>query len=144
MTRCRHFLAATLSALGLLLCALPAGAQEQQPLATSGGAGRSFPANALRGTVGFIGGNKVLLNGEEVRSAPGLRVFNAKNHLVMPARLQGKSYTVHYVMERSTRMLHTVWLISEAEAAKPRAAPGMVVRNFQFESQLPEPATPQR
>jgi len=41
-------------------------------------------------------------------------------------------------MEHSTRMLQTVWLISEAEAARPRAAPGMVVRNFQFESQLPE------
>jgi len=140
MTRCRHFLAATLSTLGLLLCALPAAAQEQQPLAASGGAGRSFPTNALRGSVGFIGGNKVLLNGVEVRSAPGLRVFDAQNRLLAPAKVRGKTYTVHYVMERSTRMLQTVWLISEAEAAKPRAAPGMVVRNFQFESQLPESA----
>jgi len=140
MTRCRHLLAATLSCLGLTLCALPAGAQVQQPLAAQGGAGRSFPANALRGSVSFLGANKVLLNGEAVRSAPGLRVFDAKNHLVMPHTLRDKTYTVHYVMERPTRMLQTVWLISEAEAAKPRAAPGMVVRNFQFESEQPDTA----
>jgi len=138
MTRCRNLLAATLSCLGLTLCAPPAGAQVQQPPAASGGAGRSFPANALRGSVSFIDGNKVLLNDEAVRSAPGLRVFDAKNHLVMRHTLRGKTYTAHYVMEHSTRMLQTVWLISEAEAARPRATPGMVVRNFQFESQLPE------
>lgn len=140
MTRCRHLLAATLSCLGLTLCALPAGAQVQQPLAASGGAGRSFPAHALRGSVSFIGGNKMLLNGDAVRSAPGLRVFDAKNHLVMQRTLRGKTYTAHYVVERATGMLQTVWLISEAEAARPRAAPGMVVRNFQFESEQPDSA----
>lgn len=138
MTRCRHLLAASLSCLGLMLCALPTQAQVQQPLAATGGAGRSFPANALRGSVSFLGQGKVLLNGEAVRAAPGLRVFDARNHLMMQHAFVGKTYTVHYVMERSTRMLHTVWLISEAEAAKPRAAPGMVVRNFQFESEQPE------
>lgn len=136
MTRCHPLFAAALAASCLLL-ALPAGAQ-QQPLATSGAAARNFPANALRGSVTFLGGNKAQLNDQTVRTAPGLRVLNARNHLVMPHTLRGKTYTVHYVMEPSTRMLQTVWLISEAEAAKPRAAPGMVVRNFRFESELPD------
>lgn len=138
MTRCRHLFATLLACLGLMLCALPASAQVQQPLAATGGAGRSFPANALRGSVSFLGQGKVQLNGEAVRAAPGLRVFDARNHLMMPQAFVGKTYTVHYVIERSTRMLQTVWLISEAEAAKPRAAPGMEVRNFQFESELPD------
>jgi len=137
MTRCDRLLAAMLATLGLALSASPAGAQQQQPLAASGAAARNFPANALRGSVSFIDASKVLLNGEAVRSAPGLRVFDAKNHLVMRHTLRGKTYTAHYVMEPSTRMLQTVWLLSEAEAAKPRAAPGMVVRNFQFESEQP-------
>lgn len=137
MTRCRHF-TATIAALGLLLAVLPASGQ-QQPLATTGAAVRNFPANALRGSVTFVSGNKLLLNGNAVRSAPGLRVFDARNRLVMPGTLRGNTYTVHYVMEASTQMLHTVWLITETEAAKPRAAPGMVVRNFKFESELPEP-----
>lgn len=137
MTRCQRPLAFLLATLGLLLCTLPAMAQQQQPLAPSGAASRNFPASALRGSVSFLDTGKVLLNGEAVRSAPGLRIFDAKNHLVMLHTVRGNTYTVNYVMEKSTHMLQTVWLLSEAEAAKPRAAPGMVVRNFQFESELP-------
>ncbi|OJU92322.1 MAG: hypothetical protein BGO13_03520 [Burkholderiales bacterium 66-5] len=136
MTRCRPLITA-IAALGLLLAGLPASSQ-QQPLATTGAAARNFPASALRGSVTFVSGNKVLLNGNAVRSAPGLRVLDARNRLVMPVTLRGNTYTVHYVLETSTGMLQTVWLITEAEAARPRAAPGMVVRNFKFESELPE------
>ena len=135
MTRCFRPYAFLVATLSVALIGAPAIGQPQEPLATSGAGARSFPSAALRGSVTFVAANKVLLNGEPVRSAPGLRVFDARNHLVMPHTLRGKTYTVHYVTERSTRMLHTVWLLTEAEAAKPRAAPGMVVRNYQFESE---------
>ncbi len=138
MTRCTRLFPCW-AVLAIALAWLPAGA-EQQPLAASGAGVRSFPAAALRGSVTFVAANKVQLNGQPVRSAPGLRVFDARNHLVMPHTLRGKTYTVHYLTERSTGMLHTVWLLTEAEAARPRAAPGMVVRNFSFESEQPEPA----
>ena len=136
MTRCRHFFAAIIAASGLLLAVLPASGQ-QQPLATTGAAARNFPANALRGSVTFVSGNKLLLNGNAVRSAPGLRVFDARNRLVMPGTLRGNTYTVHYLMDASTQMLHTVWLITETEAAAARAAPGLVVRHSTLGSALP-------
>ena len=78
MTRCRHF-TATIAALGLLLAVLPASGQ-QQPLATTGAAVRNFPANALRGSVTFVSGNKLLLNGNAGHAdfplaSPGSGVF---------------------------------------------------------------------
>ncbi|WP_186764579.1 hypothetical protein [Comamonas flocculans] len=137
MNRCRRLLAPAALALLLAGPGLPAQAQ-QQPLAPSGGAARNFPDAALRGSVTFESAQRVLLNGQPLRSAPGLRVFDTHNRLVMAHTLRGKTFTVHYVIERSTGMLHTVWLLSEAEAARPRAAPGMQLRNFRFESELPD------
>ena len=143
MNRCPCFSLHTLGALALAgaaaLLGVPAGAQSGSPTAA---AGRHFPAAALRASVSFEPGSKLQLNGKPARTAPGLRIFNRQNQLVQPHSLRGQTYIAHYLIERSTGLLHTVWLLTEAEAAQPRNAPGMVQRNYQFASDAADaPAT---
>ena len=51
-----------------------------------------------------------------------------------------KKFTVNYLIENSTGMLLTAWILSNAEAAQKRAGSDSVQRNFTFESD----ATPAR
>lgn len=120
-------------ALGLLLPL--AGAQAQVTPPENGVQARTFPPAALRGHVSFSGLRSAQLNGNDVRVAPGLRVFDARNHLVTPTTLRDQKLLVHYLIEPSTGMLQTVWILTRAEARQPRSAPGMVERNFRFSSE---------
>ncbi|MBS0609131.1 MAG: hypothetical protein JSS19_07245, partial [Proteobacteria bacterium] len=61
------------------------------------------------------------LNGKPVRLAPGLRIFNPQNALVFAHGLINQPVKVNYVIEPSTGMLHTVWILTEAETRQPRA-----------------------
>ncbi|MCW5320425.1 hypothetical protein D5039_04275 [Verminephrobacter aporrectodeae subsp. tuberculatae] len=110
----------------LLATLLPAAAQAQ----SAPGAGRSFPQRALRGILTLVSTSEATLNGQPIRLAPGLRLFSPQNALVMAHPLIGQSLRVNYLIEVSTGMLHTVWILTENEAAQPRKGSAAIISNI--------------
>ena len=102
MTRC-----VAAAALALLACALPAQAQLQ----------RNFPATALRGELVVTQPPDVLLNGRAARLAPGARIRDEANLLVMSATLVQRRLPVHFTVDRDG-MLFDVWVLTPAELAR--------------------------
>lgn len=110
--------------------AWPAGAQVQPGL----GGSRPFPEAAERGVLTLHSISEASLNGRTVRLAPGLRLLSPQNTLVTPHSVLGQSFKVNYVIENSTGMLLTAWILTEGEAAQPRKGGDTVQFNFRTES----------
>lgn len=104
----------------------PAQAQVSNPL----GNVRNFPEAAQRGTLTILGVQEARLNSKDVRMAPGMRLFSPQNSLVQRHTVIGQTYKVNYVIEASTGMLHSAWILSEAEAAKPIKGSDAVTNNI--------------
>jgi len=110
---------------------LPAAAQVPAGL----GGVRTFPDAALRGVLTLNTVSEATLNGRAIRLAPGLRLLSPQNTLVMVHSVLGQSYKVNYVIEASTGMLLTAWILTENEAAQPRKGNSDTVQfNFRTES----------
>ncbi|WP_085940302.1 MULTISPECIES: hypothetical protein [Acidovorax] len=124
----RHLVAGLASAL--LYAALPAAAQVQPGL----GGMRNFPDAALRGTLTLNTVSEATLNGRTIRMAPGMRLLSPQNTLVMAHTVLGQSYKVNYVIETSTGMLITAWILTQGEAEQPRKGSDTVERNYRAES----------
>lgn len=86
--------------------------QAQTPAAT---VSRPFPAHAQYGTLVIGEQFQAYLNGDEVRVAPGLRIFNPQNQLVHPHLLKGQKLRVNYVVEPATGYVQTAWILAEHE-----------------------------
>jgi len=86
--------------------ALPAAAQVQ----------RNFTAKALRGEIVFGTPPEVKLNGKPARLAPGARIRDQNNLLLMSGALVGGKAVVNYTTELEG-MLLDVWILSSADAA---------------------------
>ena len=124
-------LIAALACSALLCAALPATAQVVPGL----GGMRNFPDAALRGSLTIDTASEATLNGRSIRMAPGMRLMSPQNTLVMLHTVFGQRYKVNYVIENSTGMLITAWILTEGEAAQPRKGPGDSVQfNFRTES----------
>ncbi|BDI04297.1 hypothetical protein [Sphaerotilus microaerophilus] len=84
---------------------------------------RSFPAQALRGTLKVVDAPDVLLNGSAARLAPGARIRDKNNLLVMSAAIAGQALGVHYTHDFDG-LIKDVWIIRSDEAARfwPRSA----------------------
>ena len=123
----RH-LAAGLSC-ALLMAALPATGQIQPGL----GGMRTFPDAAQRGTLTITASTEAMLNGRPIRMAPGMRLLSPQNSLVMAHTVQGQTYKVNYVIENSTGMLITAWILTQGEAEQPRNGSDTVERNYRSE-----------
>ena len=137
----RHCTARTPQLLALLLAttvgALASGpvlAQAQAPALPAPGAMRNFPEAALRGTLHIDASGQAHINDKAIQMAPGLRIFNPQNALVMRHSVLGQTFTVNYLIEKSTGWLITAWILSKAEVAQPRPGSTNVQRNYQFES----------
>jgi hypothetical protein len=117
-------------ACALLCAALPASAQVQPGL----GGMRTFPDAALRGTLTLNTVSEATLNGRPIRMAPGMRLLSPQNTLVMAHTVLGQSYKVNYVIENSTGMLITAWILTQGEAEQPRKGSDTVERNYRAES----------
>lgn len=101
---------------------------------------RPFPPAALRGLLQITQPPEALLNGEPARLAPGARIFSPQQTLLLSAGLVGQTLVVNYTRD-TYGLLHQVWLLTEAEAALPRA--GWQGSNIRFESQIdPAPDAP--
>ena len=88
------------------LFALPADAQVQ----------RNFPQTALRGAVVFGTAPEIALNGRPARLAPGSRIRDALNLMIVPAALHGGKFLVHYTVDTSG-LVKDVWILTPDEAA---------------------------
>ncbi len=104
----------------------PAQAQVVNPL----GNVRNFPEAAQRGTLTIVSVQEAKLNSRDIRMAPGMRLFSPQNSLVQRHTVIGQTYKVNYVVEASTGMLHSAWILSEAEAAKPFKGSDAVITNI--------------
>ena len=127
MNRC----SALFRSLAALLIALPLSAQAQSGT-------RDFPAKALRGTLVVVQPPNVTMDDRATRLSPGARIYNTNNSLVMSSSLLNKEVVVNYTLDLRDQV-HSVWILTEAEAKEKRAGYG-VQRNFVFESMLPKPA----
>lgn len=96
----------TLSLLAAACIAAPAFAQVQ----------RAFPQNALRGKVLFGVAPDIALNGDSARLAPGARIRDSGNMLVVPGALAGGRYLVNYTVDTSG-LVKDVWILRPEEAA---------------------------
>ena len=139
MNRCRPALVATLAGLSTLLAATLVPATTAQAQAVQ----RSFPAKALRGSMVVVQPPLVAMDDRPTRFAPGARILDSQNKLVMSSTLINQERVVNYTLDQRGQV-HQVWLLTEAEAKEKRAGHG-TQRNFIFESQQASPAgTPAR
>lgn len=74
-----------------------------------------IPAAALAGTLQVLQPPEVLLNGQPARLAPGARIHDRDNLLLLSATLTGQQLLVRYTRD-NTGLLHQVWVLTEAEA----------------------------
>ena len=116
-------------ACALLCGTLPVSAQVQPGL----GGMRTFPDAAQRGTLTLNTASEATLNGRSIRLAPGMRLLSPQNTLVMMHTVLGQSYKVNYVIENSTGMLITAWILTQGEAEQPRKGSDTVERNYRTE-----------
>ena len=135
MQRCTPMAALAALALSALL-ALPPAAQAQPTPAGQ----RHFPEAALRGQLTIANSAEARLNNANVRLAPGLRIFNTSNALVFAHTLINQPLKVNYVLEASTGMLLTAWILSEDEARQPRKGSDAVQSNIGTGSDTPKTA----
>jgi hypothetical protein len=96
-----------LALVAAFLLASPAAAQVQ----------RSFPQNALRGTIVFGTAPEIAVNGQPARLAPGSRIRDAGNMLLVPSAAHGGKFLVHYTID-TYGLVKDVWILTPAEAAK--------------------------
>ena len=104
MPRCALLAA---SALVAALIASPAGAQ----------APRNFPATALRGELVVTAPPEALLNRQPARLAPGSRLRDQHNRLLLSGAAIDQRLVVHYTLDLQGQLLD-VWVLTPAEAAR--------------------------
>ncbi len=132
MNRCTRRLMATLPTLLLLaastgLLGLPVLAQTED----SKPAVREFPKAALRGELMVLMTPEITLDGKPERLAPGVRILDPQNQLVLSATLTQQPLLVNYLRD-NTGQVQQVWLLSSEEARLKR--PGQKRNSFFFGS----------
>jgi hypothetical protein len=79
---------------------------------------RPIDLKSLRGDVVFGQAPDLTLNGQAVRLAPGARIRDTQNMLVLSAGLTGQKRTVNYTLD-PYGLLMNVWLLTDADIAQP-------------------------
>ncbi len=112
MPRCAPLLKPALGGmlLAVTIAATTAGSAQAQ-------LARSFPAQALRGELVVTAPPEALLNQAPVRLAPGARIRDGENRLVLSGRVVGRKLLVHYTRDLQGNLLD-VWVLTPAEASK--------------------------
>ena len=81
-----------------------------------------IPAKAQRADITFNGSADVVVNGQAARLAPGVRIYGRQNMLVMYGALAGKT-KAKYILEETTGLVMTVWILTDNEIATPDPKP---------------------
>jgi hypothetical protein len=124
MNRCSIALSSALFAswLGLLVILTPVSAQAQanvSPAASTPLPQRIPPisARAQRGVLRIVQPPEVLLNSRPARLAPGARIRNRNNLIVVSGALLGEDLPVRYTLD-PMGLVHEVWVLTAEEAAR--------------------------
>ena len=78
---------------------------------------RVFPATALRGELLVTQPPEILLNQRPARLAPGARLRNTDNLLLLSGQVAGQRLVVHYTLDSLGQLLD-IWVLSAAELAR--------------------------
>ena len=78
---------------------------------------RQFPQNALRGAIVVGDFPQITLNGRSAMLAPGSRIRNQDNLIVMAASLTGSRMLVNYTFDIAGGLVRDVWILRPEEAA---------------------------
>lgn len=78
-------------------------------------------AHAQRGILRVVQPPEALLNGQPARLAPGARIRDRNNLLVVSGALLNQDVLVRYTLD-TLGLVHEVWVLTEAEAALPAPA----------------------
>jgi len=84
---------------------------------------RTFPANSQQVRIGEVGNGLVVINGNTLKLAPGLLVFNENNRTIVRSRIPAG--VVARVLVNTRNEIQRVWILTvdEIEAA-PQGQPG--------------------
>lgn len=82
----------------------------------------AIPAEARRATMTFQGTPEVILDNQAARLSPGARVFDRGNYLQMYGAING-TFKVKYLLEATTGLVQTVWILTDTEIATPDPKP---------------------
>jgi hypothetical protein len=85
--------------------------------ATQAWAERNFPERAKRGELKAYEYPSMKIGDKVYRLAPGSRIVNQQNLIIMPASLQVQTAPVMYILDTSGD-LSRIWLLTEDEAAQ--------------------------
>jgi hypothetical protein len=77
---------------------------------------RAFPQNALRGAIVIGVAPDILLNDERARLAPGARIRDQNNMMVVTGALTGGKYLVNYSVDIAG-LVKEVWILRPEEAS---------------------------
>lgn len=77
---------------------------------------RAFPQDALRGVIAFGLTPEIQVNGVAARLAPGARVRDGNNTVVLPGAVTGGRFVVHYTVDTSN-LVKDVWILRPEEMA---------------------------
>lgn len=128
MNRCTFRHAATLLLTAAALSAWPALAQtDGAPVV------REFPKAALRGEMIVLAPPEISMDGKPDRLAPGARLRDSANLLVLTGQVINQKLTVNYLRD-NMGLVQQVWILSEAEAELKRPNSPASLFNFVFGS----------
>jgi len=96
--------------LSIALAVVPVAAQQ-----------RMIPADAKRGFVKHEREALVSIDGAPARLAPGATIRDSRNLIIVPAAMPREGAWADYVLDRGGQVFR-VWLLSDEERARPRAA----------------------
>ncbi|MFN4005278.1 MAG: hypothetical protein ACK4MJ_05560 [Hylemonella sp.] len=124
MNRCLSFLRTPLrpaaALLGVSLFALPAAAQWLEPQRIP-----PIPPQAVRGVLEVTAPPEALLDGQPARLAPGARIRDRNNLMVVSGALIGQKNVVRYTRD-PLGLLQEIWVLTPAEiAASAPAQPAL-------------------
>lgn len=78
---------------------------------------RTFPPDALRGTLTIGQAPEVMLNSTPARLGAGARIRDQANMQPRPASLLGQTFVVHYTLD-SQGLIRDVWILRPDEVAR--------------------------
>jgi hypothetical protein len=78
---------------------------------------RAFPQNALRGKLVITAPPEIALNDKAARLAPGARIRDPANMLILSGAIVAQPLLVHYTLD-TLGLVQDVWILTPQEAAK--------------------------
>ncbi|MHB1199421.1 MAG: hypothetical protein ACYCZ6_07645 [Polaromonas sp.] len=99
---------------------------------------RQFPKTALRGEMVVLGAPAISMDGKPDRLAPGARLFDTHNHLVLSNLLLNQKLVVNYLRD-NTGQVQQVWILTDEEAREKRS--GLQGTLFNFSTRFPAAPT---